>query len=268
MEKYIEQEIEQQLNNIAEELNLPYKLYISSDRQFKNDLLRNNEMYVVYKETSGEVIDGNKRVPLNFYVISEQNSLNYAKQICELFLLRYNQVNMEFYEDNVRIVVAPFYGTPVVLSNFVNAGLGTRAIMYFNGYLIIMKGLNDIKSITYIAEDGSEEDVSYIQVNEGFINQTDTAAFYNRSSYSESIAQFGSYNITFDSQFKDSKLINTILGIQYNDKSLAPNGVDTIFTFKIEYQNGIVGIKNTRLTQFNKQQKLGIMTILRIDFRE
>jgi len=265
MEKYIEQEIEQQLRTVVEDLDLPYTVKISAERQFNTNVLLSNEIYIVYKENSGQIVDGNKSFQINYYIVSEENSLSDARLICDTFVSTYTQKQMRFFIDDTNVVVIPYYNTPVVLSNFVNAGLGVRAIMYFNGQLIIMHGLNDIESITYIDDEG-EIEISTLSSVLSYATGSDTQPFFNKSSFATTIIQWGNSVFSFTSQLKNNRFYNRILYLQFlgQDEENIPDGVNTSFKFRFKFTNGLVGEKIYKYTQSQLDKKWGALTTIQI----
>lgn len=276
MEKYLEESLTEQLNNVISELGFnDFKVYISSEQLFKNDLIKSNEIYVVYKDSSGQVLFGNKVLPVSFYVLSEQNSLDKVKNILDIFIQTYNQMPLNFkiveedeygVENNINVNVYPYYSTPVVANNFIKAGLGVRSMIYMTGTFVIMKGLNDIKSIKYY-ENGNTYDIKFIHATYSYNAQLDTQPFYNDISDVKSVAKYSSFVLNLTTQFTNDELMNKVLKVAFRKYISNSEKVNATFYFIIEFINGIVIDKiPLKLAQHVADKEVGALTTINLAF--
>ena len=276
MEKYLEESLTEQLNNIISELGFDnFKVYISSEQLFKNDLIKPDEIYVVYKDSAGQVLFGNKVLPVSFYVLSEQNSLDKVKNILDIFIQTYNQMPLNFKvveEDeygtdiNVDVNVYPYYSTPVVANNFIKAGLGVRSMIYMTGTFVIMKGLNDIKSIKFY-ENGNTYDIKFIHATYSYNAQLDTQPFYNDISDVKSVAKYSSFVLNLTTQFTNDELMNKVLNVAFRKYVSNSEKVNSTFYFIIEFINGVVVDKiPLKLAQYIADKEVGALTTINLAF--
>ncbi len=276
MEKYLEESLTAQLNNIISELGFDnFKVYISSEQLFKNDLIKPDEIYIVYKDSSGQVLFGNKVLPISFYVLSEQNSLDKVKNILDIFIQTYNQMSLNFkiveedeygIENNVDVYVYPYYSTPVVANNFIKAGLGVRSMIYMTGTFVIMKGLNDIKSIKYY-ENGNTYDIKFIHTTYSYNAQLDSQPFYNDISDVKSVAKYSSFVLNLTTQFTNDEFMNKVLNVTFRKYISNTEKVNATFYFIIEFVNGIIIDKiPLKLAQHIADKEVGALTTVNLSF--
>lgn len=265
MEKYLEELLTQQLNTVLSDLELDdYKLFISSEQQFHDTYIAPKDLYIIYKEGGVQPLFGNKVLPITFYCLSEQGSLEVARALLNTFVSSYNQVYMDFTENGVNIKVYPVYSTPIVNSNFIQAGVGVRSQLSISGQFVIMRNMNDINSISYIGT--KEEEINCLNINFAYNSVPDTQPNFYNDTNTSSIVKYSSFTLSFGVQFTNSEFLNKVNEVIFRKYAKNNKTVNETFTFKIKFNNGKEYTLPLKLYNCTMQKNIGALTSLNLSF--
>lgn len=140
-----EQYIMQELFDIQNDMKLSnFNFEIEEEQSFvKRKDYNENTIYIVIKYLQDDKTVGADTQPVQFLILTEQNSLDVAKTIFDKFAESHNwKVVIENNE-----YIKQQYTSPVVLSNFNPVLYGYRSVMYMTSNLYVIKDLIDFDFI-------------------------------------------------------------------------------------------------------------------------
>jgi hypothetical protein len=133
------------LGQIIVDLNYDFNLIVSEEQSyFEKGEITSNTLVVVYKFLSGLQQFNSTSLPVQIMMLSEQNSLDKAKNIMQIFAETKNLTSFSDGSDYVK----QSYATPVVMTNYLGVGAGYRSLIYVSGTLVITESVKDFTSIT------------------------------------------------------------------------------------------------------------------------
>lgn len=252
-----------------------YQIELSNEQQYLKDKKREpNKIYIVVKFMPGSINFGQNIIPVNFNALGEGNKLDVCQRLLLEYAQRYNlgdPINISKTEsgDNNNYIIKQVYTQPQVLSNFNSTWNEFRSLFFMSGTFLIGKNSIPIKEITYFANETDEEGtvIDFINTAWEFSIQLDSQAFYGTDSRTTSKSKIGTLSLSIASYFVDNPLCNKILGIAFNDKTLAANGIKEKFYLTIKFANGVTVTKmQFSLANAASQQNIGEFPMISMAF--
>lgn len=243
-----------------------YEFNITNEQKFIRDNNGNNifknaskQIFIVLKTYPATLNFGQTLMPIQLDVISEKNKLDVAKRLLLLFAETFN---LEFNND---MTIKQYYQPPSVLSNFNEVGNGFRSLLTMRGTLQISENANFIKDL-FLIDGTSEIKVDIITSNVNYDIQLDTQSLYNQSSQTKSWGRVGTLVLNFSVYLTDNKICNTALYMMNADEEEVPDGVNTDFSFKIVFKNGITINAVMKMANAGLQQNIGEIPVINFTF--
>lgn len=184
-----------------------------------------NTIYIIIKYLSDSKQFGATTQPVQFLILSEQNSLEVAKILFSTFAKDYNwKVEIEGSE-----YIKQQYSEPVVLSNFNPVMYGYRSVMYMTATLTIMEDVLDVNEIWLNYNEEDEQKLDCVAFNLAYTMNTNTQQLASEE-IASSTKTVSTLAITLTIPFQEGTVVERFLNIL--DES--ENG-DSYFslTFKI-----------------------------------
>lgn len=121
-----------------------YNFVIDKEQSFNKDQdLDPNTIYVLTKNLENELSVGVDNQPVQILILTEQDSLDIAKEFFTTFAKNHN---FETFMDD-HTFVKQQYMEPVILSNFNVVDYGYRSVLYMSVNLIIMENVVDLNEL-------------------------------------------------------------------------------------------------------------------------
>ena len=264
-----------QVMNSDPEYYKQYKIILSNEQQYIKESNRNkNNVYIVVKFVPGSLNFGQNLMPININALGEGNKI----EVCQRLLLEFAQqfnlstpidISASDSGDGNRYIIKQIYTQPQVLSNFNASWNEFRSLFFMSGTFLIGKNSVPITSITYFASESAETGtvIDFINTSWDFSIQLDSQAFYGTDSRTTSKSKIGTLTLSVISYLMDSPLFNKIIGIAWNDKTLAPNGIKETFYLTVEFANGVTVQKmKFSLANANCPQNIGEFPLISMTF--
>lgn len=252
-----------------------YNIVLSNEQQYVKDKDRNkNNVYIVVKFVPGSLNFGQNFVPVNFNALGEANKLD----VCQRLLLEYAQqfnlgepieIPQSESGDGSRYIVKQTYTQPQSMSNFTPSWNEFRTLFFMSGNFLIGKNSIPIKSITYYADENSEDgfNVDFLNTSWDFSIQLDIQAFYGTDGRTTSKSKIGTLTFGVVSYLMDNPLCKKIIGIAWNAKALAPGGIKEPFYMTVEFANGTkVEKMKFSLVSVSSHQNIGEFPLMSMSF--
>lgn len=252
-----------------------YKIILSNEQQYVKESNRDkNNVYIVVKFVPGSLNFGQNLMPININALGEGNKI----EVCQRLLLEFAQqfnlsepIDIPSNEsgDGNRYIVKQIYTQPQVLSNFNASWNEFRSLFFMSGSFLIGKNSVPITSITYFESESAENGtvIDFINTSWDFSIQLDSQAFYGTDSRTTSKSKIGTLTLSVISYLMDSPLFSKIIGIAWNDKTLAPNGIKETFFLTVEFANGVTIQKmKFSLANANCPQNIGEFPLISMTF--
>lgn len=208
---------------LGEIINNQYDFVVSEEQQFVNNKRKKaNCLYIVWKQLAGPTSYHVKSVNCQILIVSEQNSLEYAKSVAKEFVDRtnFNVVEGENY------IIKHSYQQPTVLSNFNEVDAGLRSIVFVSGNLQVMDGLDifniDNKlGVIKINRDGIEGYPVYVEYLNLTVNYSMTGDTQQLPTQEIALTKKSnaSLSIAFSMVLTNDKFTEDLLHIQTGDLS-------------------------------------------------
>lgn len=264
-----------QVMNSDPEFYGQYKIILSNEQQYVKESNRNkNNVYIVVKFVPGSLNFGQNLMPININALGEGNKI----EVCQRLLLEFAQqfnlcepINVSSTEsgDGNSYIIKQVYTQPQVLSNFNTSWNEFRSLFFMSGTFLIGKNSIPITSITYFDSESAETGttIDFINASWDFSIQLDSQAFYGTDSRTTSKSKIGTLTLSVISYLMDTPLFNKIIGVAWNDKTLAPNGIKETFFLTIEFANGVeIEKMKFSLANANSPQNLGEFPLISMTF--
>ena len=141
--------LREQLYRLKNEVGLnDYEFEVDTEQAFlKRKNLLPNTIYILTKELQNEISIGVNTQPVQLFILSEQDSLDVAKEFFSQFANKYNFKAIIQSENSKTRWVKQQYAEPVVLSNFNVVDYGYRSVLYISVNLFIMENVIDLKDL-------------------------------------------------------------------------------------------------------------------------
>ena len=138
-EAYLNTEFNRIIDDLKEsgKIESNIKIAISDEQAFLKSQLKSRTLYLVFKRLNGELTYGVTTQPYQLLLLSEENQLENAKLICDVFA---ESNNFTVFNDGTTYVKHT-YQKPVVLSNFNEVQVGYRSVIYISAQLLILDNL-------------------------------------------------------------------------------------------------------------------------------
>lgn len=130
-------------NYLLQELHSDKVIVMPEQLFAKNGEYDPDKIYVVTKYLTSSIEYGVETQPVQILVLSEQNSLQEAKELFDAFTLSHNWRAGTFNNTFVK----QQYSSPVVMSNFNEASYGYRSVLYISATLFIMDEIVDVEDL-------------------------------------------------------------------------------------------------------------------------
>lgn len=250
-----------------------YILNFASEQYFHTDTqVKPNEIDVIVKDTGGQILFGNRIVPVSVFVISEQDSLDAARSMMQVFVSLNNQVRFSYLNDSDQTrSVYPLYNAPTSTGNFESVGAGLRSVLYMGGVLVVTENALDIESVQIGTGDAPYTfiDIPFIQAQINFSSVQDTQAWYGNNDMAQGKVKWGTLVFGLSMQSANTDFMSTVLSTMVNDSSASnfpSDGVRHKYYFKIAFDNGIVMENNFILTSANYGKEIGGIPTMSMSF--
>ena len=137
---------------IINELGYNINFKVSDEQQFVKDKYKQPDtLFIVVKQFVGPNSFNVRTAPYQIQVLSEQNQLDEAKEICNKFVAEHNYDVTK----NGNTFIKHSYQQPSVMSNFNQIDVGVRSILYIPAVLQMMEDL------LFTEYDGEYNTISY-----------------------------------------------------------------------------------------------------------
>lgn len=122
-----------------------YNIEVATEQAFiKKTTFTPNTIYVVIKFLTSSITFEATTQPVQFIIISEENSMDATRILFNAFAQRYNWFFDGPYDN---VYVKHQYSTPAVLSNFNEIGYGYRSTLYISATLYIMENVMEVRDL-------------------------------------------------------------------------------------------------------------------------
>ena len=250
-----------------------YTLVFGSEQLFHSDKpIPPNEIDIVFKDSGGQILFGNRVVPLVIYVMTEQDSINTAREMMQSFTALNNQVKFSFTDDAGQSTsVYPMYNSPVDVGNFETVGNGYRSMLYVGGTLVVTSQVMDISSVGWgvYNEDSKEydfSDVPFIQASVDFSSSLNSQPWYGNDDMATSKPKWGTLTFSLSVQSTNTDLLKKILATMVKDTGNMGDGVRNVYHFKMTFDNGIVMENDFYLAQAHYGKEIGGIPTMSMSF--
>lgn len=252
-----------------------YNIILSNEQQYIREKDRNpKNIYITVKFMPGSLNFGQNLVPVNFNALGEGNKLDACQRLLLEYAQRFNlceqiDISAEQSGDGNRYSVKQVYTQPQVMSNFNMSWNEFRSLFFMSGTFLIGKNSVPIKSVTYYESEDAEQgsQIDFINTSWDFSVQLDSQAFYGTDSRTKSESKVATLALSLAIYVMDTPLCNKILGIAWNNKTKAPNGIKEAFWLKVEFANDFTTDRmRFKLVHATSPQNLGEFPMMSITF--
>lgn len=186
-----------------------YNFKIETEQAFiKRKDYNENTIYIVIKYLADTKSVSSTMQPIQFLILTEQNSLDVTKVLFDKFATSHNWTVAP---DTGTEYIKQQYTSPVVLSNFNPVLYGYRSVMYMTATLYIMEDIVDFGKVS-ITTDNEEVEVDAINLALSYSMSTNTQQIKSEE-IASSEKTVSTLSITLSIPMKSSTLITKILGI-------------------------------------------------------
>lgn len=252
-----------------------YNIILTNEQQYvKKSDIKTDNIFIVVKLLEGSINYGQTLTPVNFNILGEGNKID----VCQRLLLEYAQtfnlceeinINKEETDDGNEYIVKQVYTQPQVLSNFEETWNEFRSLFFMSGSFLIGKNSLPITDITFYENIDSEvgEKINFINATWDFSVQLDSQAFYGTDSRTTSKSKISTLVLNFTIYLCNNKICQKILGMSFNNKEWAPNGIKEKFYFDINFKNNLkISKMEFYLANATSNQNIGEFPLLSLGF--
>lgn len=233
-----------QFNKTCADLGITnYEIF--DEQEFANKEVEEDKIYIILTAKPGTDFYKSSVVPVDINIVSEQNTLQVAKQLADFFGTEWTLEDTLIGITNAYIQQA--YTTPTVQTNFEEIDNGYRSIVSFTGTFVIAYNILSINSILI---DGVEVKVAGLSMT--FTNSPDPQPFYTSKTRVKTINKFGSFSINITVETIDSAFMNKVNSITLGDATINNN---FLFAFSLGTQSLLDG--NLKLIDWHFTQNKG-----------
>lgn len=253
----------------SDEYYKDFHFILTNEQQFvKNSDRKPHCIYIVVKFLEGTPFLGQNILPINVNAIGEENGIEACQRLLTEFAQAYNLKTTNSSTESTTIF-KQFYSTPQVINNFNEVWVGFRTLFYLSGTFLIGEKSNPISEVTVngMTEDGEIYKIKFLSCQFSYDNQLDPQAYTGTNSRTKSIAKIATLSISFSLYLTNDEFCNTILGMGFNNTTLAPNGNKTTFSFNIKFASGLeVNNMTFKLANVSGQQNVGEFPLISVSF--
>lgn len=252
-------------NNI--EYYSKYNFILSNEQQFEykneNDELDENDIYIVVSFQPATLSYGLSIIPFTFEVVGTANKIEPTQRLLFEYAQQYNLKNKVYLKDGV---ITQTYSTPTIVNNFNDIYDGMRSMFMMGGTFLIGENTSNLETLT-INVNGEEIKIEPLSVSTNFTVQLDTQATYNSNNITRSISKIGTKTLTFTVYEKNNAFFDLLKAIEYEMLDIAPNGINTDFTFTFHYiGKDQLYTQTYKLVNHTTQQNIGEMAVASLTF--
>jgi len=219
------------------------KVEVSDEQAFtKKKDYTSNTIYVVIKELSSSFEYNAKTTPIQILVVSEENRIDYTKEILNIFATNLNW-NANTFDGTY---VKQQYNSPVVLSNFGDIASGYRSVLYLTGTLFLMEGIFDIREVKVGVNGGTKEAIQPLNIQLNYAMSGNTQQV-NNEALATTVKNTATLSLSMTIPFINKNFITTI----YNIMNGLTSG-NTTFNFEFKKDNtATITYQNMKLVSAN-----------------
>ena len=243
-----------------------YNIVLSNEQQYvKDEERQSNTIYIVVKFLPSSLLFGQYVQNITIDAVSEQNGIEVCKTLLNEYASNYNlkaDENRVNEDGEIKVyTMKQTYTTPMVSSNFNEIFYGFRSLFSMNGTFVVSDRANTFD----LYYNGKKVECLSNQWN--YTGTPSTQPYFDNKNFTRSIVQYGTFSFNFNTFLLDDELINKCLQVALKDVGSQPKGVNTDFTFTIQFKNGIK-LENQvfKLVGVQTQQNIGEIPVITITF--
>jgi hypothetical protein len=197
------------LNQLLVDFELDYVIKVFDEKSYTDDVLDPKTITVVIKYLTGTILYTSTILPIQFMVMTEENSIGVAKMLFESYAQTNNFVSVTIGNDFVKQA----FSTPTIVNNFNGVGLGFRSVMFMNATLTITGNVVDL---TDLVIDGVSTKV--INASISYNADPDNQPFPN-DKLNTSIKRFANFMLSVQLPYTNSVFCKKVVDIMRGDVS-------------------------------------------------
>lgn len=192
------------------EFNLTFEVY--EEQNYIKPNLDKNKISVAIKQLSSVRVYETLVQPIQIMVLSEENSLMYARLVFEKLSEMYNYFQVKESNNAIKFNIS----NPAVLQNYNVIGSGLRSVLYVSMSLVILENISDLEELKI---DG--ENIKFISSNLGYGASFDTVQKPTKE-IAESRKVGGSFNMNIALSCTNTNFITKCLKVMFGDTTVNP----------------------------------------------
>lgn len=221
-----------------------YNIVLSNEQQYVKNIDRSpNKIYIVVKFLEATLFYGQIVQPININAIGVHNDIEVCQRLLSDFANKYNLNEDVTIGSTNNVILKQYFNAPQVMNRFEQIYEGFRTLFYLSGSFLIGENSNSISSIEVldiVDSSGNPYKVQFLTTQWSYDNQLDTQAYTGTNNRTKSYAKICTLSISFTIFLKNDAFCNKLLGMAWNNTTLAPQGNATTFTLKVTFKSGLV----------------------------
>lgn len=242
-----------------------YNIILSNEQQYVKNRERDvNAIYIVVKFMPATLNFGQSVLPITINAMGERNKIDVCQHLLLEFAQTYNLGDPITSGDDI---IKQVYTSPTVLNNFNDVDIGFRSLFYMSGTFLIGSSINSIESISYNIGGGRHQEIDFLASSWAFDIQLDSQAFFGTNSRTKSKSRIGTLTLNITSYLLENVFFSKILGIAWNNTTLAPDGIKSVFKLTVKFKSGLtVTDMDFMLVNVAEQQNIGEFPVVTLTF--